>query len=109
MSLVVTPRTGNSHEVGGEFPGDHLHLFVCRFPKDSCERRVQHLCLDAVRGYRVGHAWRVTFVILCGDTKGRCLVCSDDDANDTNQKGRRKTIWGFSVCGDVGDGDAGYN
>jgi len=38
-----------------------------------------------------------------------CLVCSDDDADDTNQKGRCKTIWGFSVCGNVGDGDAGDN
>ena len=28
MSLVVTPRTGNSHEVGGEFPDDHLHLLM---------------------------------------------------------------------------------
>ncbi len=55
MSLVVTPRTRNSHEVGGEFPDDHLHLFVSRFPKYSCERGVRHLCLDAVRGYRVGH------------------------------------------------------
>jgi len=55
MSLVVTPRTGNSHEVGREFPDDHLHLFVFRIPKDSCERGVRHLCLDAIRGYRVGH------------------------------------------------------
>ena len=57
MSLVVivTPRTGNSHEVGGEFPDDHLYLFVSRFPKDSCEHGVRHLHLDAVRGYRVGH------------------------------------------------------
>ena len=55
MSLVVTPMTGNSHEVGGEFPDDHLHLFVCRLPKDLCEHGVWHLCLDAVRGYRVGH------------------------------------------------------
>jgi hypothetical protein len=56
MSLVVTPtRTGNSHEVGGEFPDDHLYLFVSRFPKDSCEHGVQHLHLDAVRGYHVGH------------------------------------------------------
>ena len=55
MSLVVTPRTGNSQEVGGEFLDDHLHLFVYRFLKDLCEGGVQHLCLDAVRGYRVGH------------------------------------------------------
>jgi len=55
MSLVVTPRTGNSHEVGGEFPNDHLFLFMCRFPKDSCERGVRHLRLDAVCEYCVGH------------------------------------------------------
>ena len=55
MTLVVTPRSGNSHEVGGEFLDDHLHLFVYRFPEDSCERGVQHLCLDAVRGHCVGH------------------------------------------------------
>ena len=55
MSLVVTPRTGNSHVVGGEFPYDHLHLLVCGFPKDSCEHGVRHLGLDAVRRYRVGH------------------------------------------------------
>ena len=40
MSLVVTPRTGKSHEVGGEFPNDHIYLFVCRFPvgvlDDTC-------------------------------------------------------------------------
>ena len=30
MSLAVTPRTGNSHEVGGEFPDDHIYLFGCR-------------------------------------------------------------------------------
>ncbi len=28
VSFVVTPRTGNSHEVGGEFPDDHLHLLM---------------------------------------------------------------------------------
>ncbi len=41
--------------------------------------------------------------------KRRCLVCADDDADDANQKGRRKTIWGVSVCGDVGDGDTSHN
>jgi hypothetical protein len=29
VSLVVTPRTGNSHEVDGEFQDDHIYLFVC--------------------------------------------------------------------------------
>jgi len=28
MSLVVTTRTGNSHEVGGEFPDDQT-IFTC--------------------------------------------------------------------------------
>ena len=46
LGKLVTPRTGNSHEVGGEFPNDHLHLLMGRFPKDSCESGVWHLCLD---------------------------------------------------------------
>jgi hypothetical protein len=49
MSHIATPRTGNIHEVGGEIPDDHLHLLMGRFPKDSCESGVRHLCLDAVR------------------------------------------------------------
>ena len=39
MSLAMTPRTGNRHEVGGEFPDDHLHLLVGRFPN-----RVRVVC-----------------------------------------------------------------
>ena len=55
MYLVVTPRTGNSHKAGSEFPYDHLFLFVNGFSKDLCEHGVRHLGLDAVRGYCVGH------------------------------------------------------
>ena len=82
---------------------------VCRFPEDSCERGVRHLRLDAVRRYRFGHDWSVSVIISCGCVKGRCLICSDDDADDTTQKERHETIWGFSVCGDVGNGNAGDN
>ena len=100
MTLFVTPRTENSHEVGGEFPNDHLHLFVCRFPKDSCERGVPCVRHDKCV---------VSALILCRSTKRRCFVCSDDNTYDTNQKGIRKTIRGCSVGGNVGDGDAGDN
>ena len=37
MTLAMTPRTGNGHEVGGEFLDDHLDLFVHRFPEFPCE------------------------------------------------------------------------
>ena len=49
MTLAVTPRTGNSREVGGEFLDDHLDLLVCRFPEYPGEYVVGHLCPDAVR------------------------------------------------------------
>jgi hypothetical protein len=49
MSLVVTPRTGISHEVGGEFPYDHLY-FLRMGVTMGCG-----IGLLAVRGYRVGH------------------------------------------------------
>ena len=49
VTLVVTPRTGNSHEVGGKFPNYHLDLLVGRFPKDTCQDHMWHLGLDAVR------------------------------------------------------------
>ncbi len=48
MTLVVTPRTGNDHEVGGEFPDGHLDLFVCWFLEYAGEYVVGHLCPDAV-------------------------------------------------------------
>ena len=49
MSLVVTPRTGISHEVGGEFPYDHLY-----FPRTGVTMGCD-IGLFAVRGYHVGH------------------------------------------------------
>ncbi len=49
MTLAMTPRTGNSHTVGSEFPDDHFDLFVCRFPKYPGEYVVEHVCPDAVR------------------------------------------------------------
>ena len=52
---------------------------------------------------------RFDFLIACGGEKGRCFVCSDDNADDAKQKGRRETKRGFRVCGDVGDGDTGDN
>ena len=48
MTLALTPRTGNGHEVGGEFSDEHLDLFVCWFPKYPDEYVVGHLCPDAV-------------------------------------------------------------
>ncbi len=48
MTLAVTPKTGNSHKVGGEFPDYLLDLFVHRFPEYPGEYVVGHLYPDAV-------------------------------------------------------------
>ena len=49
MTLAVTPRTENSHEVSNEFVDDHLDLFVRWFPKYPGKHVEGHLCPDAVR------------------------------------------------------------
>ncbi len=47
MSFAVSPWTGNSPEVSGQFVDDHLDLFMGGFPKDTCEDWMRHLCLNA--------------------------------------------------------------
>jgi hypothetical protein len=37
MSLAVSPWTGNSHEVGGQFVDDHLDLLMGGFAEDTYE------------------------------------------------------------------------
>jgi hypothetical protein len=48
VAFVVSPRAGDSHQVGGEFAEYQLQLLMCRLPKDTCQDRMQHLCLDTV-------------------------------------------------------------
>ena len=49
MTLAVTPRTGNGHEVGGEFLDEKIDLLVHWFLEYPGEYIVGHLCPDAVR------------------------------------------------------------
>jgi hypothetical protein len=75
MSLAVSPRSGNSHEVSKHFMDDHIDLFMGGFAKDTCEDGMRHLCLNVHRRKGVGHH-------RLGGTgssaKGRSLVGSND-------------------------------
>jgi hypothetical protein len=83
VPLAVSPQTGNSHEVSRQFADDHLDLFMDGFAKDTCEDGMRHLCLNLLGRNGIGHH-------CLGGTgssaKGRCLVGSDDDADDANEK-----------------------
>ena len=59
MALLVAPRAGHSHEVGGEFPEHNLDLFVRRLSLDACEGGVRHLGLDTIGGHSIGHGGSV--------------------------------------------------
>jgi hypothetical protein len=48
VSLAVSPRTGNSHEVSRKLADDHLDLFMGGFAKDTCENGMRHLCINAL-------------------------------------------------------------
>ncbi len=45
MSLAMSLRTGNSHEVSGQFADNHLDLFMGGFAKDMCENKIKHFLL----------------------------------------------------------------
>jgi hypothetical protein len=45
MSPAVSPWTGNSHEVSGQFAYNHLDLFMGGFAKDTCEDGMRHCSL----------------------------------------------------------------
>ncbi len=46
----MSPRAGDSHQVGGEFPKDHFNLLMRWFPLDVCEGGVRRLGLYTVGG-----------------------------------------------------------
>ena len=101
VTLAVTPRTGNSHEVGGEFPDHHIDLFVCWFPEYPGKYIVGHVCPDAVRWHSVGHGGRL---VACRSVKGMCHVGANNDSDDANEEGRGKSVWCFCVGGQVKKG-----
>jgi hypothetical protein len=102
MTLAVSPWTGNSHEVSGQFADDHLDLLMGGLAKDMGEDRMRHLCLDAFgRNGVISHC-------LGGmsSAKGRYLVGSNDDTDDANEKSTGCSIPVLSMCGNVGNGHA---
>ncbi len=77
------------------------------FAKDTCEDGMRHLCLNAFGRNGVGshHLGGM------GSTSGkwRCLVGSDDDADDANEKSTVCSEPVLGICGNVGDGHADDN
>ena len=106
MSLAVSPQTGNSHEVNGQFADDHLDLFMGGFAKDTCEDGMRHLCLNLLGRNGIGHH-------CLGGTgssaKGRHLVNSNDEAYDAYEKSRGSSIPALGMCGNIGNGYATDN
>jgi hypothetical protein len=100
MSLVVSPLTGNSHKVSRQFVDDNLDLFIGGFAKDTCEDGMRHLCLNAlgrngVGSHRLGG-------MSSSRAKGMCLVGSDDDADDADEKSTGRSIPVLGMCCNIG-------
>ncbi len=55
MSLAEFPRTGNSHEVSGQFADDHHDLHMGGSTKDTCEDGMRHLYLNALGRNGIRH------------------------------------------------------
>ncbi len=54
MSLTMSPWTGNSHKVSGQFADYHLDLLMGGLAKETCEDGMRHLCLNAFGRNSVG-------------------------------------------------------
>ena len=51
----MSPRAGDSHQVGGEFLNDQFYLLMHWFPFDACEGGVRHLGLYTVGRNSIRH------------------------------------------------------
>ena len=51
----------------------------------------------------------IAFLNFVQEREGEASCMSDGNADGSNQKRRRETVWGFGVCGNVGEGDTGYD
>jgi hypothetical protein len=102
VTLAVSPWTGNGHEVSQQFVDDHLDLLVGGLAKNMGEDRMRHLCLNAFGR----HGNRSHCLGGTRSTKGRCLVCSNDDTDDANEEGTGCSVPVLSVCSNVGNGHA---
>ena len=59
MAFVVSPRARYCHQVGAKFLLKLLELVVRWLTKDSCQCDMEHLALDGLGRYRVGHGDKV--------------------------------------------------
>jgi hypothetical protein len=96
-------RTGNSHEVSGQFTDDHLDLFMGGFAEDTCEDGMRHLGIYALGRHCIG---RHHLGGTGSSAKGRCLVGSNDDADDANEKSIESSVLVFGMCCKAGHGYA---
>jgi hypothetical protein len=106
VSLAVSPWTGNSHEVSGQLVDAHLDLLMSGFAEDTCEDGMRHLCLNAF-GRNVIRHHRLEGTGC--SARGRCLVGSDDDADDANEKSTGSSIPVLGMCDDIGNGYSADN
>jgi hypothetical protein len=107
MSLAVSPSTGNSHEVSGQFTDDHLDLFMGGFAEYTCEDGMRHLCLNALgRNSIESHCLGGTG---SSSMKGRRLVGSNDDTDDADENSTGYVVPVLGVCGNVGNGQTADN
>jgi hypothetical protein len=51
----MSPRVGDSHQVGRKFLNDQLYLLMRRFLFDACAGGVQHLGFFTVGRNSIGH------------------------------------------------------
>jgi hypothetical protein len=97
----VSPWAGNSHEVSRQSTDDHLDLFMGGFAKVTCDDGMRHLCLNALGRNGVGsHCLGGTG---SSSAKGRCLVGSNGNADDANEKNTEGSVPVLGVCGNVGN------
>ncbi len=102
MTFAVSPWTGNSHEVSQQFADYCLDLLMGRFAEDTCDDRERHLSLNSF----CRHGVRSHCLGGIRSAKGRCLIGSNDNTDDANEKGAGCSIPVLSMCGNVGNGHA---
>jgi hypothetical protein len=107
MSRAMSPWTGDSHEVSGQFTGDHHDFLMGGVAKDTCEDEMRHLCPNAfgrngIRSHCLGGTGRRS-------AKGRRLVGSNDNTDDANEKSTGCSIPVLSMCCDEGNRHAADN
>ncbi len=85
---------------------DHLDFFMGGFAKDMCEDGMRHMGLYALGRHGIGHHWLGG---MGSSAKRWCLVGSNDNTNDANEKSTGSSIPVFGMCGNIGYGYAAGN